>query len=119
MSSFQCRHRDSGGELLLLAFDNGPLAGFLYAAGWIMAGGAVGLGTENVVNRIYAPIIRAIERLGTLDRKQYVSFELHWEVDDAHHEALLKIAQDFSDVAQNRIALRKGILKALGLRNIF
>ena len=27
--------------LLLLAFDNGPLAGFLYVAGWILAGGAV------------------------------------------------------------------------------
>ena len=27
--------------LLLLPFDDGPLAGFLYAAGWIMAGGAV------------------------------------------------------------------------------
>ena len=27
--------------LLLLPFDNGPLVGFLYAAGWIMAGGAV------------------------------------------------------------------------------
>ena len=27
--------------LLLLAFDNEPLAGFLYVAGWIMAGGAV------------------------------------------------------------------------------
>jgi len=81
--------------------------------------GAIGLGTENVVNRIYAPIIRAIERLGTLDRRQYVCFELHCEVDDAHHEALLEIAHDFSDVAQNRIDLRKGMLKALGLRNIF
>ena len=27
--------------LLLLPFDDGPLAGFLYAAGWIMGGGAV------------------------------------------------------------------------------
>ena len=27
--------------LLLLSFDDGPLAGFLYVAGWIMAGGAV------------------------------------------------------------------------------
>ena len=27
--------------LLLLAFDNGPLAGFLYVAGWILAGGTV------------------------------------------------------------------------------
>jgi len=38
--------------------------------------------------------------------------------DDAHHETLLKIALDFSDVSQNRIDLRKGILKALGLRNV-
>ena len=27
--------------VFLLPFDDGPLAGFLYAAGWIMAGGAV------------------------------------------------------------------------------
>ena len=27
--------------LLLLPFEDGPLAGFFYAAGWIMAGGAV------------------------------------------------------------------------------
>jgi len=81
--------------------------------------GAIGLGTENVVNKIYAPIISAIERLGTLDRRQYVFFELHCEVDDDHHEALLKIAHDFTDVAQDRIDLRKGMLKALGLRAIF
>ena len=39
--------------------------------------------------------------------------------DDAHHETLLKIALDFLDVSQNRIDLRKGMLKALGLRNVF
>ena len=81
--------------------------------------GAIGLGTENVVNAIYTPIIRAIERLGTLDRREYVFFELHCEVDEDHHKALLKIARDFSDIPQNRIDLRKGMLKALGLRAIF
>ncbi len=81
--------------------------------------GAIGLGTENVVNKIYTPIIRAIERLGTLERKEYVFFELHCEVDDDHHEALLNIASDFMDVPQNRIDLRKGMLKALGLRVIY
>lgn len=81
--------------------------------------GAIGLGTENVVSKIYAPIIKAIERLGTLDRKDYVFFELHCEVDDDHHEALLNIARDFSDVPENCIDLRKGMLKALGLRAIF
>ena len=81
--------------------------------------GAIGLGTENVVNNIYTPLIRAIERLGTLDRQQYVFFELHCEVDDDHHEALLNIAHDFTDNPQNRLDLRKGMLKALGLRVIF
>ena len=81
--------------------------------------GAIGLGTENVVNKIYTPIIRAIERLGTLDRRDYVFFELHCEVDEDHHEALLNIARDFSVIPQNRIDLRKGMLKALGLRAIF
>ena len=81
--------------------------------------GAIGLGTENVVNKIYTPIIRAIERLGTLDRREYVFFELHCEVDEDHHEALLNIAREFAELPQNRIDLRKGMLKALGLRAIF
>ncbi|MDP7637079.1 MAG: iron-containing redox enzyme family protein [Phycisphaerae bacterium] len=81
--------------------------------------GAIGLGTENVVNKIYTPIIRAIKRLGTIDRRDSVFFELHCEVDEDHHEALLKIARDFVDIPQNRLDLRKGMLKALGLRSIF
>ena len=81
--------------------------------------GAIGLGTENVVNKIYASIIRAIEHLGTLERRQYVFFELHCEVDDDHHEALLNIAHDFTNDPQTRIDLRKGMLKALGLRVVF
>ena len=81
--------------------------------------GAIGLGTENVVNKIYTPMIRAIERLGTLDRRDYVFFDLHCEVDEDHHEALLNIAHDFADVPLNRIDLRKGMLKALGFRARF
>jgi CRP-like cAMP-binding protein len=81
--------------------------------------GAIGLGTENIVNKIYTPIIRAIERLGTLERRDYVFFELHCEVDEDHHEALLRIAHDFAEVPGNRIDLRKGMLKALGFRARF
>ncbi|MFP6665908.1 MAG: iron-containing redox enzyme family protein [Pirellulales bacterium] len=81
--------------------------------------GAIGLGTENVVNKIYTPMIRAIERLGTLERRDYVFFELHCEVDEDHHEALLNIARDFSEVPGNCIDLRKGMLKALGFRARF
>lgn len=81
--------------------------------------GAIGLGTENIVSRIYAPIIEALKRLGTLERRDYVFFELHCEVDEDHHEALLRIARDFAEVPGNRIDLRKGMLKALGLRTRF
>jgi CRP-like cAMP-binding protein len=81
--------------------------------------GAIGLGTENVVGKIYAPIVRAIERLGTLDRRECVFFELHCEVDDDHHEALLAIAHDFAEDPENRVDLRKGMLKALGYRTRF
>ena len=81
--------------------------------------GAIGLGTENIVNKIYTPIIQAIKRLGTLERRDYVFFELHCEVDDDHHEALLRIAHDFAEIPGNRIDLRKGMLKALGFRARF
>lgn len=81
--------------------------------------GAIGLGTENVVGKIYAPIVQAIERLGTVNRREAVFFELHCEVDDDHHEALLAIARDFAENADNRIDLRKGMLKALGYRSRF
>ncbi len=81
--------------------------------------GAIGLGTENIVNSIYTPIIRAINQLGTLERRDYVFFELHCEVDEDHHEALLGIAGDLADSPLNRIDLRKGMLKALGLRSRF
>jgi len=85
----------------------------------VEAVGAIGLGTENVVNKIYASIIRAIEHLGTLERRQYVFFELHCEVDGDHHGALLNIAHDFTNDPQTRVDLRKGMLKALGLRVVF
>lgn len=81
--------------------------------------GAIGLGTENIVSSIYKPIIQAISRLGTIDRRDYVFFELHCEVDEDHHEALLGIARDLADSQVNRIDLRKGMLKALGLRSRF
>jgi len=81
--------------------------------------GAIGLGTENVVGKIYAPIVQAINHLGTVNRRQAVFFELHCEVDEDHHEALLAIARDFAEHPDNRIDLHKGMLKALGYRSRF
>jgi CRP-like cAMP-binding protein len=81
--------------------------------------GALGLGTETIVQTIYQPFVDAIERLGTLAPEDAVFFPLHTAVDD-HHQATLKaIATDFAATAQGRADLAKGMRKALALRDAF
>lgn len=81
--------------------------------------GALGLGTETIVQTIYQPFVDAIERMGTLKPEDAVFFPLHTAVDD-HHQATLKaIAADFAATAQGRADLAKGMRKALALRDSF
>jgi CRP-like cAMP-binding protein len=81
--------------------------------------GALGLGTEAIVQTIYQPFVDAIERLGTLEPQDAVFFPLHTAVDD-HHQATLKaIAIDFAATPQGRADLAKGMRKALALRDSF
>ena len=81
--------------------------------------GALGLGTETIVQTLYQPFVDAIERLGTLAPEDAVFFPLHTAVDD-HHQATLKaIATDFAETPQGRADLAKGMHKALALRDAF
>jgi len=81
--------------------------------------GALGLGTESIVQTIYQPFCDAIERLGTLAPQDTVFFPLHTAVDD-HHQATLKaIATDFVGTSQGLEDLSKGMRKALALRDAF
>lgn len=81
--------------------------------------GALGLGTEGIVQTIYQPFVDAIERLGTLRPEDSVFFPLHTAVDD-HHQATLKaIATDFAATPTGREELTKGMHKALALRDSF
>lgn len=97
-------------ELFLSILTNGSAAEAL---------GALGLGTETIVQTIYQPCVEAIERLGTLSPADTVFFPLHTAVDD-HHQATLKaIATDFAATAEGRADLAKGMLKALALRDAF
>lgn len=97
-------------ELFLSILNNGSPAEAL---------GALGLGTETIVQSIYQPFVNAIERLGTVAPEDAVFFPLHTAVDD-HHQATLKaIATDFAATAQSRADLAKGMRKALALRDSF
>ena len=79
--------------------------------------GALGLGTETIVQRIYMPFCSAIAHLGKLTPRDSVFFPLHTAVDD-HHQAILKsIAADFAASATGRADLAKGMYKALTLRD--
>ena len=81
--------------------------------------GALGLGTETIVQTIYQPFVAAINKLGSLQPKDAVFFPLHTAVDD-HHQATLKaIASDFAATAAGRADLAKGMRKALALRDSF
>ena len=81
--------------------------------------GALGLGTESIVQTIYQPFVHAISKLGSLRPEDAVFFPLHTAVDD-HHQATLKaIASEFAATAEGRADLAKGMRKALALRDSF
>ena len=79
--------------------------------------GALGLGTETIVQQIYKPFCNAIAHFEKLTPRDSVFFPLHTAVDD-HHQAVLKsIASDFASSATGRADLAKGMYKALTLRD--
>jgi pyrroloquinoline quinone (PQQ) biosynthesis protein C len=81
--------------------------------------GALGLGTETIVQTIYQPFVDAIQKVGTIKPEDSVFFLLHTAVDD-HHQATLKaIAKDFAATPAGRADLAKGMFKALALRDSF
>ena len=81
--------------------------------------GALGLGTETIVQTIYQPFVEAIQKVGTIKPEDAVFFPLHTAVDD-HHQATLKaIATDFAATPAGRADLAKGMIKALALRDSF
>jgi pyrroloquinoline quinone (PQQ) biosynthesis protein C len=81
--------------------------------------GALGLGTENVVQSMYGSFVAALTRLPELDPRATVFFTLHATVDDHHQESLARIASDLAETRAGRDDLRRGMLKALQLRSSF
>ena len=80
--------------------------------------GALGLGTETIVQTIYQPFVEAIGRIA-MDPRDSVFFPLHTAVDDHHQATLREIAIDLAATAQGRRDLAKGMQKALALRCSF
>ena len=82
--------------------------------------GAIGIGTESVVKHIYKHITVGIQSYTDLKKYDYVFFELHSEIDDEHGKIMIQIAEDMvKSNSGNFDDIRKGMLKALGLRVMF
>ena len=97
-------------EMFLAAITNGSAA---------EAVGALGLGTETIVQTLYQPFVLALERLGAIDPRDAVFFPLHTAVDDHHQATLKQVAAAYAVDPQGRADLAKGMVKALSLRDGF
>ena len=81
--------------------------------------GALGLGTETIVQTLYQPFVAAIDRLGSVQPRDAVFFPLHTAVDDHHQATLKEVALAYAGDPQGRADLTKGMVKALSLRDGF
>jgi pyrroloquinoline quinone (PQQ) biosynthesis protein C len=95
------------------------LLGLLSSGSPAEALGALGLGTESIVQTIYQPFVNAIRQLGTLTPRDTVFFPLHTALDDQHQATLRMIAIDFATTPTGRVDLAKGMHMALALRDSF
>ena len=81
--------------------------------------GALGLGTETIVQTLYQPFVTAINGLGAIQARDAVFFPLHTAVDDHHQATLKQVAAAYAVDPQGRADLAKGMVKALSLRDAF
>lgn len=81
--------------------------------------GAIGIGTELIVSRIYHQILEGLEAHSNLTMTHRVFFDLHSKCDEQHASQMLLIAED---LARNRAAceqLEYGARMAIVLRTLF
>ena len=81
--------------------------------------GAIGLGTEFVVARMYGRVLEAVDRFGDIRPEGRSFLVLHSIVDDGHAASLLELANRFARDAEGQKALGRGMRAALDLRASF
>jgi pyrroloquinoline quinone (PQQ) biosynthesis protein C len=81
--------------------------------------GAIGIGTELIVSRVYNQILAGLKAHSNLTPTQHVFFNLHSECDEEHAAQIALITED---LAQNSMACEQiefGVKMAINMRTIF
>ncbi len=81
--------------------------------------GAIGIGTELIVSRIYDQILGGLKRHSSLSISERVFFDLHAHCDEAHAAQLLTIAKELAVDSASCEQIEYGAKKAIELRAAF
>lgn len=81
--------------------------------------GALGIGTERVVARIYGSLHRAVVEHTDLTPEDYRFLTVHMVCDDGHGEHMREISVGLAEDPAQREGLRFGVHAALALRGLF
>lgn len=81
--------------------------------------GAIGIGTEQVVSKIYNQILSGLKTHSNLTITQRVFFDLHSQCDDEHAAQLMLIAEELAVDQQACEQIEYGVNSALTIRTEF
>jgi pyrroloquinoline quinone (PQQ) biosynthesis protein C len=81
--------------------------------------GAIGIGTELIVSKIYNQILEGLKTYTDLTMTQYVFFELHSKCDDDHAAQLINIAVDLAVNEEACKQIEYGVSMAIKMRTDF
>lgn len=81
--------------------------------------GAIGVGTELIVSRIYSQILAGLKSHSQLSEPEHVFFDLHSHCDEVHAEEILLIARDQAQDSAAREEIAQGARTAIALRTTF
>ncbi len=81
--------------------------------------GAIGIGTELIVSRIYKQVLEGLKKHSNLTMIERVFFDLHSECDEQHAAQMLVIAEDLSHSATTCEKIEHGVRAAIDMRVAF
>lgn len=81
--------------------------------------GAIGIGTELIVSRIYKQILKGLEDHSQLTMLEHVFFDLHSECDDEHATQINLIASELAQSHETCEQIEYGMKMSINMRVMF